>query len=272
MSVYGLMAVFSEHSKIIFCTGLGMEIGKILVVSHLYRNWSELRWIPRGIFAGIILVLVVLTSVEIMGFLSQSHVHATNGLRTAEADLDSLARETAILRDQISVFDTTLEGLPKGHVTRRIDERNKWGYQEKQARLLEIENQETLLRIKVIQERQSAGPVFAVARIMGLKDEHAISCLILLLVLILEPLSIGLTVAVNAVWADRKPPQEEIREDQSLNQEFLDFVSKHNLTVEQIAKITNRRRLRTCQEWLDGKTPVPKRAVRAVREWAIKNS
>lgn len=270
MSVYGLMAVFSDHSEIILCSGLGMEIGKILIVSHLYRNWSGLRWVPKLLFAGIVFVLAFLTSIEIMGFLSQSHIHASKELRIAEAELNSLAKEAEIIKDQIDVIDETLAGLPKTYVTRRIQERKKWGYQEKQGRLLEIENQEALLRIKIIKERQSAGPVFAVAKIMKIEDEHAIAGLILLLVMILEPLSIGLTVATTAAWSGSKPPHEKVRRDHLANQELLDFAKAYNLTVTQIAKITNRKRLRTCQEWLNGKSPVPERALRALRDWANK--
>ena len=35
MSIYGLISVFSVNARVIMCTGVGMEIGKILIVSYL---------------------------------------------------------------------------------------------------------------------------------------------------------------------------------------------------------------------------------------------
>ena len=42
MSVAGLLSVFSSSPAVIIPMGLGMEIGKILTVSHLFRNWIRI--------------------------------------------------------------------------------------------------------------------------------------------------------------------------------------------------------------------------------------
>jgi len=267
MSVYGLMAVFVNQSNVILCTGLGMEIGKILVVSHLYRSWGTLRWATRVFYSLVVLVLVVLTSIEVVGFLSQSHEYATHDLRTAEISLSTLRNEAAVIREELSLIDTTLAGLPNSHVTRRIEERNKSGYREKQSRLLEIVKQEGSMQTRVISEQQNAGPIFAVARIMGIKDTDAVAILVLLLVLVLEPLSIGLTVATTAAWMAGKSTQKRNPESGSLDKEFIELTEKHSLTIGQIVKITGRKKAKTCEEWLNGKAPVPPKALKAIKAW-----
>ena len=268
MSVYGLMSVFVNQGRIILCMGLGMEIGKILVVSYLYRNWQGLGWLSRVFYSLIVFVLVLLTSIEVMGFLSQSHVHATYDLRSAETKLESLKREASILRDQISVIDTTLAGLPKSYVSRRIKERKAAGYNEKQARLLEIAKHEAELQAKKIKEQQSAGPIFAVARIMNIQDRDGIAALIILLVMVLEPLSVGLTIATTAAWMRvKRKPKEKPQPDTS-TEELISLQRKYKLTLFQIVSITGRKKKKTCEAWLNGTTPVPERALRALRAWA----
>ena len=37
MSISGLLSIFTNNTIIIIYMGLGMEIGKILIISHLYR-------------------------------------------------------------------------------------------------------------------------------------------------------------------------------------------------------------------------------------------
>ena len=126
---------------------------------------------------------------------------------------------------------------------------------------------------KIIEEQQSSGPIFAVARIMDINDNDAVTVLILLLVLVLEPLSIGLTVATNAAWIARKSPQKELPEfirSNHSNKELVELTKKHNLTISQIVKITGRKKPKTCEEWLSGKAPVPARALRALRTWATR--
>lgn len=104
MSVYGLVSVFVSSAIVIICMGLGMEIGKILTVSQLYRHWQKLNGFTRTLYMLIISVLVFLTSIEIIGFLSQSHMSVTRELRIAESTLNSLKNEAAILKEQISVI------------------------------------------------------------------------------------------------------------------------------------------------------------------------
>jgi hypothetical protein len=269
MSVFGLMGVFVNHAKVILCTGLGMEIGKILVVSHLYRSWETLRWPSRIFYSSVVFVLVVLTSIEVVGFLSQSQEYATHDLRIAETNLAALRSEASVIKEELSVIDSTLAGLPNSHVTRRIEERNKLGYREKQERLLEITRQEGNIQTRIITERQNAGPIFAAARIMGIRDTDAVAMLVLLLVLVLEPLSIGLTVATTAAWAGQKSTPRKTPEPVfSLDKEFIELTEKHSLTVGQIVRITGRKKPKTCEEWLNGKAPVPPKALRAVKAWA----
>ena len=271
MSVYGLMCVFVDQAMVILCMGLGMEIGKILVVSHTYRSWRQLSKFSKALYILIVFILVLLTSVEVMGFLSQSHSYASHDLRMTKATLEALDREATVIRNQISVIDKTLEGLPDSYVTRRINERKKSGYQEKQARLLKVVQEKAEVETKIIEEQQSSGPIFAVARIMDINDRDAVAILILLLVLVLEPLSIGLTVATSATWMARKRKQKILPEINHSNYEnvvLIELTKKYNLTIGQIAEITGRKKLKTCEEWLNGKSPVPARALRAIKAWS----
>jgi len=272
MSVYGLMSVFASNASIIMCMGLGMEIGKILTVAHLYLNWQKLGGLTKSLYILIISVLVLLTSIEIIGFLSLSHANATQDSRVTETALKGLKKEAAILQKQILTIDSTLAGLPITHVTRRIKERKISGYGQKQARLLEIAKQQAELETRFIEDQASSGPIFAVAQILRINETDAIAMLILILVLVLEPLSIGLTVATSAAWMTKKlTPREKPQSDPS-NSELMALRKQYNLSVGQLVSITGRKKPKTCEAWLDGTTPVPVKALQAVRAWANRQS
>ena len=274
MSVYGLMAVFASNATVIICMGLGMEIGKILTVAHLYRNWPNLRRLARSLYILIVSVLVLLTSIEVIGFLSLSHANAIQTLRATQTALKGLQKEAAILKEQLGTLDATLAGLPASYVTRRIKERQSSGYPQKQARLLEIAKQQAEIETRLIQDQTNSGPIYAVARILKINETDAIAMLILILVSVLEPLSIGLTLATSAAWATRKtslnqcPPQSS--QGTGTGQELAPIVRQYNLSIAQLASITGRKKAKTCEAWLDGTTPVPAKALQAVRTWTHK--
>ena len=277
MSVYGLMSMFVSHASVIICMGLGMEIGKVLTVSYLYRNWQKLGVFSRFLYILIVSILVFITSIEIIGFLSQSHMNGSRGVRITETALRSLKNEAQILKQHIAVIDKTLAGLPVSHVSRRIQERKTAGYEKKLARLLEISKEQSHLETELLKTRQWAGPIFAIANIMKIKKSDVAAMFILFLVLVLEPLSIGLTLAVSASWITpeptpaTKPNENTAPESNSLTKELRSLCNKYNLTISQIADITGRKKLKTCEGWLDGTTPVPERALRAVQIWVKKD-
>ena len=268
MSVYGLMCVFSSTKEIILCMGLGMEIGKILIVSHLYRSWPTLKAVGKTLNILVVTVLVFLTSIEAVGFLAQSHISTSRDLRTTEIALSSLNKEEELLREQIAVIDTTLSGLPPSYVSKRIKERKNAAYDQKQSRLLAIAQRRAQLATTLLLAKEHAGPIFAVAKITKVNETDAITSLILLLVLVLEPLSVGLTVATSAAWM-RQKNKPKITPNKNTSSDALASLQRtHNLTVAQIADITGRKKQKTCEEWLKGRTPVPPRALRAVQVWA----
>jgi hypothetical protein len=272
MSVYGLMSVFVSNASVIVCMGLGMEIGKILTVAHLYRNWPKLGSVTKILYVLIVSVLVLLTSIEVIGFLSLSHANATQNLRATETALKGLKKEAAILQKQMLTTDTTLAGLPTSHVTRRIKERNASGYGQKQARLLIIAKQQTELETRFVKVQASSGPIFAVAKILKIHETDAIAMLILILVLVLEPLSIGLTVATSAAWMTQNIAPEEKPQSDPSSKELMALKEQYNFSVGQLVSITGRKKPKTCEAWLNGTTPVPKKALQAVRAWVNSQS
>jgi len=272
MSVYGLMAVFASNASVIMCMGLGMEIGKILTVAHLYLNWQKLGGLTKSLYVLIVSVLVLLTSIEVIGFLSLSHANATRNLRTAETALKAIKKEAAILQKQILTIDSTLAGLPTSYVTRRIKERKASGYEQKQDRMLEIAKQQAELETRFIKDQASSGPIFAVAQILKINETDAIAMLILILVLVLEPLSIGLTVATSAAWMTQKITTKEKPACDPSNKELIALRKQYNLSVGQLVSITGRKKPKTCEAWLNGTTSVPAKALQAVRAWANKET
>ena len=165
MSIYGLTAVFPDMMVAIICMGCRMELGKILSVIHLHRTWKAIGWFARFFFVGVIGALTLITSMEVLGFLTQRHAGGTRALEAVDANITELNREAEILRGHIAVVDQTLAGLPTGYVTKRFREREAAGYDKMRDRLLEIAQETARLKSSKIANAAYSAPIFAASRI-----------------------------------------------------------------------------------------------------------
>ena len=106
MSIYGLTAVFTGVTVVVIGMGIGMELGKILTVVHLHRNWRAIGWHARLFFIAVIGALTIITSIEVLGFLTQRHTVSTKALAAIDAQITELNNEAEILRNHIVVSVT----------------------------------------------------------------------------------------------------------------------------------------------------------------------
>ncbi len=274
MSVSGLISIFSSSPAVIISMGIGMEIGKILTISHLYRNWKKYALPVRVWYILIISVLTLLTSFEVMGFLSRCYQDATQDQQLVHSKINALNQEELIIKSQIETIDQTLSGLPETYVSKKINERKDSGYTRMQDRLIEIIKEKAALNAKLISYGRNKNPISGIASLFGIMDSDIITIFIPLLVLILEPLLIGLTIAANSAWISRSQKPETQKSTltgiRNLTKELQQLQKDYDLTVEQIAKITNRKKLKTCIGWIDGSIPTPPRAIAEVQAWVEK--
>ncbi len=278
MSIYGLTAVFTGMTVVVVCMGLGMELGKILAVIHLHRNWWTVGWTARLFFVAVIGALTLITSMEVLGFLTQRHAGSTKTLVAADAKITELNKEAEILRSHIAVVDQTLAGLPAGYVTKRFREREAAGYDSMRDRLIEIVQETSELKASKIANAAYSAPIFAASRIFGLDPEKTISIFVLFLVAVLEPLSIGLAVAASSTWrvgggmgqTAVEMAQKTAKAAHPYTIELKAIAERHNLKTKDIAKITGRKQSETVDGWLDENPLVPIKALRLLRRWTAK--
>jgi len=73
-SVIGLAAIFPGAFVPIIVMGGVLEVGKLVTASWLYRNWQFTPWLLKSYLTLAIVVLSLITSMGIFGFLSKAHV------------------------------------------------------------------------------------------------------------------------------------------------------------------------------------------------------
>jgi len=73
-SVIGLAQIFPGSYWPIIIMGSVLEISKLVTVSWLYNNWNDTVRIMRYYFLIAIVLLMLITSMGIFGYLSKAHL------------------------------------------------------------------------------------------------------------------------------------------------------------------------------------------------------
>ena len=219
-AVAGIMAFYAGAPLAALGMGVVIELGKLVGVSWLYRNWSQKTWIKWGLLP-MVLTAMLMTSAGIFGFLSKAHLEQNapamgNELKVERID-QRIAREQKKIDDAevvIGQLDETVQKLINYDRIRGPDgaKATREGQQEQRDALAStIEEAQTNIdtlsdeRLELAQELQALelelGPIKYVAALIyedaESNIEQAAQILTLFFIFIFDPLAIMLLMAAN---------------------------------------------------------------------------
>ena len=92
-SVAGLVAIFAAAALPIMIMGGVLEVGKLVTAVWLHRYWKQATWWLRTYLATAVVVLMLITSMGIFGFLSKAHIEQTSASEENIARVETLQSE-----------------------------------------------------------------------------------------------------------------------------------------------------------------------------------
>jgi len=94
-SVAGLVAIFAAAAVPIMIMGGTLEIAKLVTAVWLHRYWKQTVWWLKGYLTLAVIVLMLITSMGIFGFLSKAHIEQTSASQESVAQVERLTTEIA---------------------------------------------------------------------------------------------------------------------------------------------------------------------------------
>lgn len=228
-SVIGIATIFSGAfvSTLIMATAL--ETTKVVAASWLYRNWSIAPLLLKVYMLIAVIVLIIITSMGIFGYLSKAHIEQTvsvggNNEIRVEALERRIERQNAIVSDSEKVLaqlDASVEILQANDRIRgksgaiqvrkdQAEERQSLNQTIEEA-YQEIERlQEELIPLKQesLALETEVGPIKYISELIYGESENqldnAVRMFTLILVSVFDPLAICMILAGNTGLAHRK--------------------------------------------------------------------
>ncbi len=101
------MAIFAGATIAIAIMGAVLEVGKLVTAAWLHANWKAAPWLMKSYLTVAVLVLMVITSLGIFGFLSKAHLeHTISTGGTNDLQITNLERQ--IQNEERTISDSTV--------------------------------------------------------------------------------------------------------------------------------------------------------------------
>ena len=238
-SIVGLVAIFSSAVIASIVMGIALEVGKLVSASWLYRNWKEAPRLLKYYFTIAVLILSLITSMGIFGYLSKAHLDqsATTGGVAASVEIiddkiniekDNIATARKALKqldesvDQVMARSSDEKGADKATSMRRSQQK------ERRAILASIdESQKTITKLQVEKAPIAAdlrkieteiGPIKYIAELIYGESsvdviDKSVRLIIILIICVFDPLAILLIIAANMEMRKGTPQVRTTKEE-----------------------------------------------------------
>lgn len=222
-SILGLMALFAGAYWQIAIMGSALEISKLVTASWLYRNWDNASVGLKSYLTACVVVLIMITSLGVFGFLSKSHIEQqTNSNFTMvqeqvliiDTNIEQEKQKLSDIEIQIVQLDTSIQTLNEaGQASKSLKAQKD--LKKTRDELLQTKNSinETIadyknkkirLETEIKKAEAEVGPLKYIAEaIYGQENakthfDSAVRLVILIIVIIFDPLAVILLIAANS--------------------------------------------------------------------------
>ena len=224
-SVIGLATIFAgSFWPVVIMAGV-LEIGKLVTAGFLHLRWSDINRAMRYYLMTAVVVLMVITSLGIFGFLAKANIEQTLQGDSYSLELSIIDKRLEAKEKELGRFEERLANLDFIIDTARPEDRNYIDRRQRDERaqiavdidlvvadIVELnEDKMPIQREQLVQEGE-IGPIKYVAEMLYGEDvakdklDNAARILIFFIIFAFDPLAVLLLVASLGIMARDNEP------------------------------------------------------------------
>ena len=246
-SVFGLSKLFAGAQIEVIIMAGSLEVAKLVIASLLYQYWDTINKILRTYLTLAAVILVLITSMGIYGFLSAAYQETyanllvnnnkiefleekskfyEDDLQRYDKDLAQISSNISILSNakasSIQVRDTTVSGGVRSTISTaelrlsqariEVEEENRKAVQVKRQIAADSLQSIKLDILTLNNDSETVGELGPLKYLSGLTStpmDVIINVLLLVIIFVFDPLAIALVVAANFAFANAYPKREK---------------------------------------------------------------
>jgi len=258
-SISGLSKLFAGASLEVIIMASSLEFAKLVTASLLYQYWDTISKTLRTYLSIATVVLVLITSMGIYGFLSAAYQETYSKLSAVENQKEFIQQKIDFYQNDVTRYDTEIERISSnistlsnakassievrdttvsGGVRRtisttelrmaqsriNIEEENRKSTQSKRIIASDSLQKFQLQVLELDNNTEVAGelgPLQYLSSLTGYSMDKIINVLLLIIIFVFDPLAISLVLAANFAFAQAYPKK---RYRENLYQEQVEIV------------------------------------------------
>lgn len=245
-SVSGLTKLFAGAAFQVAIMAGSLEVAKLVTASLLYQYWDRLNKGLRAYLATATVVLILITSMGIYGFLSAAYQETANKAGNIDAQIALVEVKRDNIQEQLATYTSEKESINRAvsdlrtglannviqytdangnlitstsSATRKALEKQLDQAIERQAsinsKVDELNEQLFTYETEIVEIKTGndmageLGPLKYLSGLTGVPMDKIINVLLLIIIFVFDPLAISLVVAANFAFAQIKPKTVE---------------------------------------------------------------
>jgi len=246
-SVTGLSKLFAGASMEVIIMASSLEFAKLVIASLLYQYWDKLNKLLKVYLSIACVVLILITSAGIYGFLSSAYQQTATLEGSISSQIELLERKKTNYEEQLAVYTeektsittaiTSLRGglsnnivqyiNTKGQVITTTSSSTREALEKQLDQAIERQteingkvdnlNQQIFdLDTEIVEVQTSSettselGSLKYISGLMGVEMDNIVNYLLLIIVFVFDPLAISLVLAANFAFEQIKPKVKKI--------------------------------------------------------------
>lgn len=226
-SVVGLGALFSGAMIAVWAMAGSLEFAKFVLAAYLHQRWKELNLVFRSYLTFAVVVLSLITSMGIFGFLSDAYQSSSHEIEEVNIKITNLKSQQKLNEAEILRLNKAIDEIPDSRVSKKIKARA-----EAEPRISaltkgseEIDRKIGAANLQLHEIKKKIGPLVYIARATNRDIDTIVTYLILVFVSVFDPLAICLVIATSEALQARRRQKLNPPKAQEEPQAVADTVS-----------------------------------------------
>jgi len=213
-SVFGLSKLFAGAELSVIIMASSLEFGKLVAASFLYRYWDRINLLQKFYMTFATVILIIITSAGIFGFLSNAYQGATvefekesTNLIFKEDRLKQLQEDKVYLKEEL---EQAIAELPDNYRTARRKLREDYQPQISaiNKQMIDLKGEIGELKTALVETGVDVGPVIYLARTFQTDIDTVVKFFIFVLIFVFDPMAVMFVISYNVALEYRDEEDE----------------------------------------------------------------
>ena len=243
-SVFGLSKLFAGAELSVIIMASSLEFGKLVAASFLYRYWDKINLLQKFYMTFATVILVIITSAGIFGFLSNAYQGATvefekesTNLIFKEDRLKQLEEDKQYLKEEL---DQAIADLPENYRTARRKLREDYQPQisEINKQMIDLKGEIGELKTALVETGVDVGPVIYLARTFQTDIDTVVKFFIFILIFVFDPMAVMFVISYNVALENREDKKWPVYGEKKKDDKLL-YTEEHEQRMDIIGQNGN---------------------------------